>query len=172
MTTPQSAAAKQVAKKAVKSAPKKAPRSYAESAKKEIPPSKEAQDAKKRQQKRKDTIEGLAFTAAKRFSERHYRRMLIGEFLACSIIVVLDEMWKDSYDDLMGPNLKPLVGVFIVFFVLAAGTTFGTGPSKLSASFGGLVTLALLMKFVADTTTTVNGKPSNKIVDYFAGSMK
>lgn len=144
-------------------------RSYSQKNKKSVPPSEAAQksnEAVARRQKRKDALEGLAFQSAKRFSERHYRRVLIAEFLASTTLIIADELMKDDFQDT--PNLKPLVAVFIVYFVLAAGTTFGTGPSRLSANFGGLVTLAILMKFLKDTSYKDDkGQIHSKVTDFF-----
>lgn len=73
------------------------------------------------------------------------RRLLVAEFLLCVVIVAFSPLGEKHREEGASAWMKRMSAVMGVFFVLGLISTAGRGASRVSAAFGGLVTLGLLV---------------------------
>lgn len=71
------------------------------------------------------------------------RQMLVGEFIACMVILALTPLTARHSAD--GPQtfIKRMAACCALFFVLGMISSAGKGPTKIAAACGGLITMAL-----------------------------
>lgn len=76
-------------------------------------------------------------------SSGKYRRLLIGEFIVCVLLLGLSPLARDNVSPLRFMKRGSATCAF--FIVLGLVSSFGPGSAKASAAFGGLATVALLV---------------------------
>jgi hypothetical protein len=73
------------------------------------------------------------------------RRVLVGEFIACSAVIALSPVSGRHDKDTPADWLRRTSGLALLFLVLGLVATAGPKASRVASALGGLVTLALLV---------------------------
>lgn len=73
------------------------------------------------------------------------RRLLMGEFITCAVIVSLSPLTDRHKSDTPGRLMKRNSAVAVLFLLLALVSAGGRGAARVAAALGGLVTVALLV---------------------------
>lgn len=71
------------------------------------------------------------------------RKILVAEFVICALVVVFAPMSKTQDDPRRW--MRQMTALFLLFAGLGAVTAAGKGAAKVSAAFGGVITLSMLL---------------------------
>jgi hypothetical protein len=74
-----------------------------------------------------------------------YKQLLIGELIVCLVITGLSPLTDKHKSDSGSTMFKRFSSVAVLFMILGFVSSMGRSAAKLSASFGGIVTLVLVM---------------------------
>lgn len=73
------------------------------------------------------------------------RRLIVGEFLACMLLVTFGPLGTAHKGEGAGSWMKRASAILALFFVLGLITTAGKSAARAAAAFGGLVTVTMLV---------------------------